>query len=161
LERNFVQMLVATLRGTAALALAAALAACAPQQSGDVLASNQALTAQEVQFGTVTGARNVTLSGGQGSQLAGAVVGGVAGAALGHEVGRGTGQDVATALGATAGVVAGQAAGRAAASAQSIEWFVRLDSGRNLAVIQGEPVFSVGQRVRVITGGGQTRLAPA
>jgi outer membrane lipoprotein SlyB len=152
----------AVLRGAAAAAIAAAaLAACAPQQSGDVLAANQALTAQEVQFGTVTGARNVQLSGGQGSQLAGAVVGGIAGAALGNQVGRGTGQDVATGVGAVAGTVAGQAAGRAAGSAQSIEWFVRLDSGRNLAVIQGEPVFAVGQRVRVISGGGQTRLAPA
>jgi outer membrane lipoprotein SlyB len=151
----------AVLKGAAAAALVAVLAACQPQLSGNVVSANQAQTAQTVEFGTVTSARNVVVSGGQGSQVAGAVVGGIGGAALGNQVGRGTGQDVATALGATAGVVAGQAAGRAAASANSIEWQVRLDSGRTVAVVQSQPVFSVGQRVQVISGGGQTRLAPA
>ena len=46
-------MLVATLRGTAAVALAAALAACTPQQNANVLPGNQALTASTVAFGTV------------------------------------------------------------------------------------------------------------
>ena len=38
---------------------------------------------------------------------------------------------------------------------------MRLENGGTIAVVQGEPVFAVGQRVQVITGGGQTRLAPA
>jgi outer membrane lipoprotein SlyB len=154
-------MLSATLRGAAALGLVAALAACAPQFSADTVGANQAMTAQTVSFGTVTSARNVVVQGGQGSQLAGAVLGGVAGAALGNQVGRGTGQDVATVVGGTAGVVAGQQAGRAAASANSIEWTVQLDNGQSIAVIQSEPVFSIGQHVRVTSGGGQTRLTPA
>ena len=154
-------MPVAPLRVTAALALAAALAACAPQYSADRVGANQAMTAQTVSYGTVTSARNVIVEGGQGSQLAGAVLGGVAGAALGNQVGGGTGQDIATVVGGTAGVVAGQQAGRAAASANSVEWTVRLENGQSLAIIQSDPVFAIGQRVRVISGGGQTRVAPA
>lgn len=153
-------MLTATLRGAAALGLVATLAACVPQQNADVVSANQAMTAQTVRLGTVTGARNVVVQGGQGSQVAGAVVGGIAGAALGNQVGGGLGQDIATGVGATAGVVAGQQAGRAAASSNSIEWFVDLDSGGTVSVIQTSPSFSVGQRVRVISGGGSTRLAP-
>ena len=154
-----VQMLVAPLRATAVLAVAAALAACAPQQSADRVGANQAMVAQTVSFGTVTSARNVVVEGGGGSQLAGAVIGGVAGAALGNQVGGGTGQDIATVVGGTAGVVAGQQAGRAAASANAIEWTVRLENGQSVAVIQASPTFAIGQRVQVISGGGQTRLA--
>ena len=154
-------MLVATLRFSAAVALAAALAACAPQQSANVLAGNQAMTASTVQFGTVTASRNVQLQGGQGGQAAGAILGGLAGAALGQEVGAGTGQVIATGVGATAGAAAGLQAGKAAGTRQSIEWTVRLESGGSIAVVQGDPVFAIGQRVQVITGGGQTRLAPA
>lgn len=144
-----------------ALALVAGLAACAGPQGGDIVTAGQAQSAQSVQFGTVTSARNVTVQGGEGGQLVGAILGGVAGAALGHEVGGGTGRDVATAVGATTGVVAGQAAGRAAGTQNSIEWTVRLDNGQYVAVVQSSPTFSVGQRVQVISGGGSTRLAPA
>jgi outer membrane lipoprotein SlyB len=155
-------MRVTTLRGTMMAVLgAAALMACAPQQSADVLAGNRAMTASTVLYGTVTGSRVVTLQGGQGGQAAGAVLGGLAGAALGQNVGRGTGTVVATGVGATAGAAAGLQAGRAAGSRQSVEWTVQLDSGQSIAVVQGEPAFAVGQRVQVITGGGQTRLAPA
>jgi outer membrane lipoprotein SlyB len=149
------------LKATAAAVLVAALAACAPQQSGDVLAGNRALTASTVSYGTVTNSRVVQLQGGQGSQAAGAVLGGLAGAALGQNVGKGTGQVVATGVGATAGAAAGLQAGKAAASRQSVEWTVQLDNGASIAVVQGEPAFAIGQRVQVITGGGQTRLAPA
>lgn len=154
-------MLAATLRGTAALTLAAALAACTAQQSGNVLPANQAMTASTVSFGTVTASRVVTLQGTQGSQAAGAILGGLAGAALGQEVGQGTGTVVATGVGATAGAAAGLQAGKAAGSRQSIEWTVRLENGGSIAVVQGEPAFAIGQRVQVITGGGTTRLAPA
>jgi outer membrane lipoprotein SlyB len=144
-----------------ALAFVVALAACAPQHSSDRVSAGQAQIAQSVSFGTVASARNVVVEGGTGSQLVGGVLGGVAGAALGNQVGGGLGQDVATAVGATAGAAAGQSAGRAGASQNSIEWTVRLENGQSIAVIQSDPVFSIGQRVQVISGGGQTRLAPA
>ena len=38
---------------------------------------------------------------------------------------------------------------------------MRLENGGTIAVIQAEPVFAIGQRVQVITGGGTTRLAAA
>jgi outer membrane lipoprotein SlyB len=155
-------MRVATLRGTVVAVLgAAALVACAPQQNADVLAGNRAMTASTVSYGTVTASRVVQLQGGQGGQAAGAVLGGLAGAALGQNVGKGTGQVVATGVGATAGAAAGLQAGKAAGARQSIEWTVQLDNGGSIAVVQGEPTFAIGQRVQVITGGGQTRLAPA
>jgi outer membrane lipoprotein SlyB len=155
-------MLLAMLRGTALAAIGAAmLAACTPQQNANVLPANQALTASTVSFGTIVSSRVVQLQGGQGSQAAGAVLGGLAGAALGQEVGRGTGTVVATGVGATAGAAAGLQAGKAVAGRQSIEWTVEMDNGASIAVVQGEPTFAIGQRVQVITGGGQTRLAPA
>jgi outer membrane lipoprotein SlyB len=155
-------MRMATLKGATLAAFgAAALAACAPQPSGDVVSANQAQTAQSVQFGTVISARNVTVQGSQGAQAAGAVVGGIAGAALGQNVGKGTGQVLATGAGATAGAAAGLQAGRAAGSRQSIEWTVQLESGQTITVIQASPTFSVGQRVQVIGGGTNTRLAAA
>jgi outer membrane lipoprotein SlyB len=155
-------MLVSVLKRTAAAALAGALlVACAPQQSADVLPGNQALTASTVSYGTIVSSRAVQLQGGQGSQAAGAVLGGLAGAAVGQEVGGGTGRVIATGVGATAGAAAGLQAGKAVAGRQSIEWTVRMDNGATIAVVQGEPAFAVGQRVQVITGGGQTRLAPA
>ena len=154
-------MLVATLRSTAAVAFVAVargLHAAAERQRS---AGNQALTASTVSFGTVVSSRAVQLQGGQGSQAAGAILGGLAGAALGQEVGGGTGQVIATGVGATAGAAAGLQAGKTVAGRQSIEWTVRLENGGTIAVIQGEPVFALGQRVQVITGGGKTRLAPA
>lgn len=154
-------MQYATLKGAAAVALVAALAACTPQQNADVLPANQALTASTVSYGTIVSSRAVQLQGGQGSQAAGAVLGGLAGAALGQNIGGGTGKVVATGVGATAGAAAGLQAGRSVAGRQSIEWTVRMENGATIAVVQGEPVFAVGQRVQVITGGGQTRLAAA
>ncbi len=150
-----------TLKGAAAVALVAELAACTPQQNASVLPANSALTASTVSYGTIVSSRAVQLQGGQGSQAAGAVLGGLAGAALGQNVGRGTGTVVATGVGATAGAAAGLQAGKTVAGRQSIEWTVRMDNGATIAVIQGEPAFAVGQRVQVITGGGQTRLAAA
>lgn len=152
-----------SLRAALAAGLAAlALAACAPQQSGNVVSSNQALTAQQVQFGVVTGSRPVELRNmGEADGAIGAVLGGVAGAAAGQQIGGGTGRVLATGAGAVAGAALGQRAGQAVGRAQSIEWFVRLDNGNDISVIQGEPQFGIGQRVRVITGGDGTRLAPA
>jgi len=155
-------MFASALKGTVAAMLAAvALAACAPQQSSEVYGSGQALSASRVQYGTILGYRQVELRNvGQGDEVVGALLGGVAGAALGQQVGKGTGRVVATGIGATAGAAAGQQAGKYVGRAQSYEWFVRLDSGEDISVVQGEPTFATGQRVRVIQSGGETRLAP-
>ena len=122
-------MQISALAAPPPLAVAAVVAACAPQQNANVLPANQALTASTVAYGTVVCSRAVTLQGGQGSQAAGAVLGGLAGAALGQEVGGGTGKVVATGVGATAGAAAGLQAGKAVAGRQSIEWTVRMENG--------------------------------
>lgn len=154
-------MRMATLKGvTLAVLGAAALAACT-QPSGNVVAANQAQTAQSVQFGTIISSRNVTVQGNQGAQAAGAVIGGIAGAALGQNIGGGTGRVLATGAGATAGAAAGLAAGKSGTSHQSIEWTVRLESGQTISVIQASPTFATGQRVQVIGGGSNTRIAAA
>jgi len=156
-------MRVTSLQISLAAAVAAlSLAACAPQQSGSVVASSEALTASQVQYGVITGSRSVELRNmGTADGTLGALAGGVAGAAAGQQVGGGTGRVLATGAGAVAGAALGQRAGQAIGRADSIEWFVRLESGGEISVIQGDPIFGIGQRVRVISGGGSTRLAPA
>lgn len=152
-----------TFKTSIAAALAAlALAACAPQQSGNVVSSGQALSSQQVQQGVIIGSRPVELRNmGEADGALGALAGGVLGAAAGQQIGGGRGRILATGAGAVAGAAAGQAAGQYVGRAQSIEWFVRLDNGNEVSVIQGDPQFVTGQRVRVITGGGTTRLAAA
>ena len=89
------------------------------------------------------------------------MLGGLAGAALASRSAAAPAQLAATGVGATAGAAAGLQAGKSVAGRQSVEWTVRMDNGATIAVVQGEPMFAVGQRVQVITGGGQTRLAAA
>lgn len=153
-------MSVSLLRAsTLAVLTAAALAACAPNQSASVLPSSQANSASEVSFGTITGSRPVELRNmGQMDEALGMLAGGVAGAAVGNQIGDGSGQVLATGAGAVAGAAMGRQAGEYVGRAQSIEWFVRLDDGRTISVVQGDPVFGIGQRVRVISNSQSTRL---
>ena len=147
----------AALAGLAALALTA----CAPQQSGNVVSANQAQTASVVSFGTITGSRPVAVQGGNGpAEVVGTLAGGIAGAALGNQIGGGTGNVLATGAGAVAGAAAGNQVAGAATTAQSTEWFVRLDSGATISVIQSQPAFATGQRVQVVQSGSNTRLVP-
>ncbi len=151
-------------RLTVVVALAALpLLACAPAPTGNSVSYNQAQTASQVTFGTITGSRAVTVNanpGGVGA-VVGTIAGGVAGAALGHQVGKGSGQDVATAIGATAGAAAGNRVAGEVQTQQSIEWFVKTDAGQTISVIQASPTFANGQRVQIVQGGGTTRLVAA
>lgn len=149
--------------GLAALALALPVAACVPPESGTLVNAGQAQVAQNVTFGTVIGARTVNVQGtNPGGELAGTLGGAVLGGAIGNQIGDGEGRDIARAAGIIGGAVAGNAAANRATTVQSVEWTVRLDSGRTVAVIQRDPVFSTGQRVRVVQGrGGLTRILPA
>jgi outer membrane lipoprotein SlyB len=63
-------------------------------------------------------------------------------------------------LGAVVGGMAGAASEEAITRKPGLEITVRLDSGRMLAVVQedsGEK-FAVGERVRLLESGGQTRV---
>lgn len=145
----------------AALLLALPLAACAPPQSGNVVNANQAQVAQRVALGTIVGVQRVAVQGtNPGGELAGTAGGAALGGVIGNQIGDGEGQDIARAIGVIGGGILGnRAAGRATVQ-QSLEWTVRLDSGRTVSVIQAQPTFARGQRVQVIQGaGGLTRLA--
>lgn len=147
---------------TFAIALVAAstllLAGCPAGLGGKDYSRSQARTVQEVQMGIVESVREVNIEGtktpiGAG---AGAVVGGVAGSTVGG--GRGTA--IATTVGAVLGGLGGAAAEEAVTRQKGVEITVKLDSGRMIAITQAaDEEFRVGDRVRVLTGGGTTRVS--
>lgn len=134
------------------------LGGCAASQSGSAYSRAQARQVQEVQMGVVEGVRQVQIEGtktpiGSG---AGAVVGGVAGS----NVGGGSGRAVGAILGAVGGGLAGAAVEEGVTRRAGLEITVRLDSGRIIAVTQeADEAFAIGERVRVLTGGGVTRVS--
>jgi len=119
---------------------------------------DQARVAQEVQMGVVESVRAVNIEGtktpvGAG---AGAVVGGVAGST----VGGGRGGIVGATVGAVLGGLGGAAAEEAVTRQGGVEITVKLDSGQLLAVTQAaDEEFRIGDRVRVLSGGGTTRVS--
>lgn len=134
------------------------LAGCPAGVGGKDYSRSQARSVQEVQMGVVESVREVLIEGtktpiGAG---AGAVVGGVAGST----VGGGRGSVIGTTVGAVLGGLGGAAAEEAVTRQKGLEITVKLDSGRMLAITQAaDEVFQVGDRVRVLTGGGVTRVS--
>lgn len=152
------------MRSTAVfLSLAVAVLAvggCASKLSGDTYSREEAGTAQIVRMGTITALRPVHIEGtktpiGAG---AGAVVGGIGGSTIGH----GSGSAVAAVIGAVAGGLLGAAGEEGLTRTQGVEITVREDDGSMRAYVQavaeGE-IFRVGDRVRVLTLNGTSRVA--
>ena len=134
-----------------------ALGGCASSRSGSVYSRDQARQVQEVQMGVVDSVRQVQLEGTKSpvGTAAGAVVGGVAGS----NVGSGKGSTIGTVLGAVAGGLIGSAAEEGVTRKPGLEITVKLDGGRMIAVTQeADEVFRPGDRVRVLSGGGVTRV---
>ena len=133
------------------------LTACAAGLGSKDYARGQARGVQRVQMGVVEHIRVVRIEGtktGIGS-VAGAAVGSVAGSEIGH----GKGRTVGSILGAVAGGVAGAAAEEGLTRQKGLEITVLLDNGRMLAITQAaDEEFKVGDRVRVLTGRGVTRV---
>ena len=113
---------------------------------------------QSVRFGFVEQVRQVKIDGtrtGTGA-AAGAVLGGVGGSAAGG----GRGQVATTIAGAIVGGIVGQAAENSATSKEGVEVTIKLESGKLIAVTQeADEQFLVGDRVRVLSGGGVTRVS--
>ncbi|MHB8759362.1 MAG: hypothetical protein ACYC5S_04470, partial [Thiobacillus sp.] len=83
-------------------------------------------------------------------------VGGVAGSS----VGGGRGSVIGATVGAVLGGLGGAAAEEAVTRDEGLEITVKLDSGRRIAVTQAaDEEFRVGDRVRVLSGGGVTRVS--
>lgn len=143
------------------IAVALAVGGCVSSQTGDTYSRSEARAVQTVRYGTIESLRPVRIEGtktpvGAG---AGAVVGGIAGSG----VGGGRGSAVAAVIGAVAGGMLGAAAEEGVTRAEGVEITLREDDGNIRAYVQEvEPnqVFRVGQRVRVLTVNGTSRVAP-
>jgi len=139
----------------------AVLAGCAHQSaSSSVYTYGQAQREQIVRLGTVESVRNVVIQNDRTSG-AGAVAGGALGGVAGSAIGGGRGQVLAAIGGGLLGMMAGDAVEHQMGKSAGLEITVRLDNGETRVIAQEADVpLSVGQRVRVISGGGPTRVTP-
>lgn len=151
-----------TMKSLASIALLSFfLVSCAQDSlTGDTVSRGEAGRAQSVRTGTITSIRPVNIQGGTtGGTLVGAGVGGL----LGNQIGGGSGRTAATVGGALAGGAAGSHVGQNVTSRNGLEIEVRLDNGGGrVSVVQEvnpRESFSVGNRVRVISGGGRDRVS--
>lgn len=129
--------------------------------SSDVYTASQAQREATVRFGTVESVRAVKISSnnGQPSGL-GVLGGGALGAVAGSAIGGGKGSIATAIIGGIAGAVAGNAVENGVAVQNGVEVTVRLDNGDLRAITQsanGE-IFQAGDRVRLLSSGGVTRV---
>ena len=140
------------------LLVAAVLTGCASSMSGASYTREQARQVEEVRMATVESVREIKIEGTKTpiGTVAGTVVGGIAGS----NVGSGKGSSIGSVLGAVAGGVAGAAIEEGATRQNGLEITIRFDDGRMIAVAQAaDEKFNPGERVRVMTGGGVTRIS--
>lgn len=148
-----------------ALALVAAsmtfVAGCANKSaSSSVYTYGQAQREQIVRTGTVEAVRPVTIQNDQ-STGAGVVAGGALGGVAGSAIGGGRGSVLATIGGGLLGAIAGNTVENRVGTTQGLEITVRLDNGETRVIAQAADVpLSAGQRVRLISGNGPTRVVP-
>ena len=140
--------------------LAVLAAGCTFPSSRRTVPAGQANVLQRTETGVVTSVREVNIEG-QKSNLGlfgGGIIGGAAASG-----GRGVGGAVVQAAGSIAGAVAGQAVEEAATRKRAQEITIRLDDGSTVVVTQESStgLFQDGDRVRVLNGGGQARVAMA
>lgn len=145
-------------RAFAAAALGAlALAGCAYHQGSADYYGYQVASEQSVRFGVVDSVRPVRVNPGNTGvgTAGGAVLGGLAGS----QVGGGTGQVAGAVGGAILGGIIGQQVEQSANERQGLEVTVLLDSGNYISVVQeADEPFRPGDRVRVLSGRGRTRV---
>jgi outer membrane lipoprotein SlyB len=143
--------------GAALLATVLLVSACASSHSPNVYSRHQARTEQSVRLGTVEGVRTVLIEGTRTpiGAAAGATIGGIAGG----NIGEGRTSTVWGILGAVGGGIAGAAAEQAITRKQGQEITVRLDNGNLIAIVQeADEHLKPGERVRVLSGGGVSRV---
>ena len=137
------------------------LSACATNLQGESYSRDDARQVQTVEFGTIEDVRLVVIEGTKSpiGSVAGAAVCGIAGSAIGD----GKGAQVAAVIGAVAGGLAGAAAEEGLTESQGEELIIRLaNSNKIIAIVQAhnpERPFYVGDRVRLMTINGETRVA--
>lgn len=133
------------------------LPACSARETESVYNAGEAGREQSVRFATVESVRPVSIAGSRSG--VGSIAGGVIGGIAGSEVGHGKGAAIGAVLGGVGGVVGGEAIEESATRKDGVEITVRLESGDLRAVVQqaGE-LFKPGERVRLLTSGGTTRV---
>ena len=143
---------------TLTMAATLVLTGCAGSQSGSAYSRSQTRGEMHVRMGVVESVRNVTIEGTQSGvgAGAGAVVGGIAGS----NVGQGKGATVGSVLGAVVGGMAGQAIEERTSKKDGLEITIKLESGQIIAVTQeADEQFRAGEKVRVLSGSGVTRVS--
>ena len=142
-----------------AAALAVALSGCFTRESANVYGKHEAGREQTVRMATVDSVRKVVVEGSHSG--IGTAAGGAVGGITGSTVGEGKGSSVAAVLGAVAGGVAGGVLEEKVTRKEALEITVKLDSGEMRAIVQEADVdIKPGQRVRLLTSGGVTRVTP-
>lgn len=92
---------------------------------------------------------------------AGVAAGGALGGVAGSTIGGGRGSVLAAIGGGLLGAMAGNAVENRMGKRQGLEITVRLDNGETRVIAQEADVaISAGQRVRLISGNGPTRVVP-
>lgn len=149
-----------TLLVAAMTAVTLTLAGCASSLTGDTYSRADARQVQSVQTGIITELRPVKIEGtktGVGT-IGGAALGGVAASSIGS----GRGSAVAAIIGAIGGGLLGSATEEGFTRTQGVEISVLDSHGNTRAYVQqvseGE-VFKVGDRVRIMTVNGNSRVA--
>jgi outer membrane lipoprotein SlyB len=137
---------------------AVTIAGCATSKSGSVYSREDALREQTVRMGVVESVRSVTIEGTK--TPIGAIAGGAIGGIGGSAIGSGRGSAVAAVAGAVAGGLLGAAAEEGLTRKEGVEVTVRLDNGELRAIVQeGDETFKPGDRVRLLSVNGQTRVS--
>jgi outer membrane lipoprotein SlyB len=153
-------MLKSVLLAASITAVSLTLAGCQSSLTGDSYSRDEARAVQTVRMGTISALRPVKIEGSKTpiGAGAGAVVGGVGGSS----VGGGKGSVVMAVIGAVAGGLMGAAAEEGLTRTQGVEITVREDDGSMRAYVQEvqpNEVFRVGERVRIMSVNGTSRVA--
>ena len=138
--------------------VALVLGGCASSMSGGAYTRGQARQVEDVKMATVESVRDIQIEGTK------TPIGAGAGAIIGGVVGGNSRSRNVSAIGSVVGSVVGGMAGAAAEEGitrqSGYEITVKFDDGKMIAVAQGaDEKFAVGDRVRVLTGGGVTRIS--
>jgi outer membrane lipoprotein SlyB len=142
-----------------ALAVSVVLGGCATRGlGGGDYTRSQTRGEQSVRLGVVEAVREVKIDAtdtGVGTAT-GAVLGGIAGS----EVGKGRGSVAGAVAGAVVGGIIGQSIEKSNNDRKGVEVTIKLDSGKLIAVTQeADEQFRVGDRVRILSGQGATRVS--
>lgn len=142
------------------IAASLGLSACASSKGGDVYSREDARRPMSVRMATVEGIRAVRLEGTKSpvGAGAGAMIGGIAGSGVANDS---KGQAIGAILGAVVGGIAGAMTEERSTREDAVEITVRTEDGKLLAIVQGGDAneFKVGDRVRLLGTGGETRVS--